>query len=238
VLHDGKTPGNRRSKVFGSFYVANATRRRRRILLCRILFHWEVFMEERARYFDEALSDFVHDVSSGAAIRHLVDLGYSVEQMMRALTYPTPRERVARTAYRYMLESGLLAGALPVTEGEMTALGYRRVRFRPSETKRVRTYLYERVRENGEDQSYLSCPFGSWRQRDGEAGLRAALHFLNSREVEYIAGIPWEGRVMYHRLTARMQEIGEKLMLHPETGCCCFFLKTREIAESDAGGGM
>ena len=54
-------------------------------------------MEGRQKYFDEALSDFVHDAASGGAIRHLVDLGYSLTQIMQALSYPTPRERVQKT---------------------------------------------------------------------------------------------------------------------------------------------
>ena len=78
-------------------------------------------MEGRQKYFDEALSDFVHDAASGGAIRHLVDLGYSLTQIMQALSYPTPRERVQKTVYRYMLESGMLLKMLPgLEEGVFT----------------------------------------------------------------------------------------------------------------------
>ena len=46
------------------------------------------------RYFEAALSDFVFDVAAGGAIRHLTDRGYSVEQIMRELSYPVPRIKV------------------------------------------------------------------------------------------------------------------------------------------------
>ena len=42
-----------------------------------------MMQENRPKYFEAALSDFVFDVAAGGAIRHLVDRGYSVEQMMK-----------------------------------------------------------------------------------------------------------------------------------------------------------
>ena len=76
-------------------------------------------MTEHPKYFEEALSNFVHDVASGGAIRHLVESGYSVNQIMERLDYPTPRERVEKTVYQYMTESGILLSQLPVKEEMM-----------------------------------------------------------------------------------------------------------------------
>ena len=76
-------------------------------------------MTEQPKYFEEALSNFVHDVASGGAIRHLVDSGYSVDQIKERLDYPTPRERVEKTVYKYMTESGILLSQLPVKEEMM-----------------------------------------------------------------------------------------------------------------------
>lgn len=202
-------------------------------------------MEKRQRYFEEALSDFVHDAASGAAIRHLVDLGYSVEQMMQALSYPTPRERVRQTAYRYMLESGLIVADISFGEASYGAAdenntgcggSFRTVRLQISDRKRMDQYLYGKIRENGEENVYLSCPFGIWRSQEGRGEqdcgwIRDRLPYLSKREQDYIMGIPWEGREMYHRLNDRMREIGRKLILHMEPGCRYYFIKTRETVE-------
>jgi len=191
------------------------------------------------KYFEEALSDFIHDAASGGAIRHLVDLGYSVEQISRTLSYPTPRKRIQQTVYRYMLESGLIRKSLR-SEDSMcrTAEGgerrFRSVRLSVGNREKLYRYVHEKIKENGEEDSYLSCPFGIWLRRDGvtgEEGLRERLACLNKREQDYITGIPWEGSLVYHRLTSRMQEIGRKLILQPELGCRYYFLKTEEMLE-------
>lgn len=201
-------------------------------------------MEERQKYFEEALSDFVHDAASGGAIRHLVDLGYSVEQIMRALSYPTPRERVQKTAYRYMLESGLLVKELPDMKtdanpaetgdglgGAKTGGGrrLRAIRLDISDRDRVNAFLYRKMNENGVENVYISCPFGKDRKALEKGG---SFSYLNSRELEYIRGIPWENMLMYHRATDRMQEIGKKLLLHRQPECGYYFLKTGEALES------
>lgn len=59
-------------------------------------------------YFQDALSDFVHDAASGRAIRHLVDIGFTTARIMNELDYPTPFEKVQRTVTRYLKETGIL----------------------------------------------------------------------------------------------------------------------------------
>ena len=199
-------------------------------------------MKERQKFFEEALSDFVHDVASGGAVRHLVDLGYSVEQIMQSLSYPTPRHRVQQTVYRYMLESGLLVRRLP-TEVSGMVCAFRTVRISIQDREKIYRYLYEKIKENGEDHCYISCPFGVWQRQNGESRekekngdgdwLWKELTCLNKREQDYITGIPWENAVMYHRLNSRMREIGRKLILQPVSGCRFYFLKTGEALEGN-----
>ncbi len=202
----------------------------------------------RPTYFEEALSDFVYDAASGGAIRHLVDLGYSLEQILQALSYPAPREKVQKTVYRYMLESGLLRKTLLEEAGEsragstIPAEGFRPVRLDLSRKERVYQYLHEKIQENGEENVYLSCPFGIWFRQDGNRiadseRLREKLPCLNRREQDYLIGIPWENTVMYHRLNDRMREIGRKLIFCPEPGCSYYFMKTGETAAGVSGQG-
>lgn len=175
-------------------------------------------------YFEEALSDFVHDAASGGAIRHLVDLGYTTDQIMEKLDFPTPRARVEKTVFRYLLEKKILLEELPDPEEEMRLITWRGL----TEEKILRE-IRKCMEENGEENSYLCCPFGAIR-RDREVRMTEMLSCLTSREREYLLGIPWERPRMYHRLNSRMLEIGVQLASQRGEEWRFFFLKTKEIA--------
>jgi hypothetical protein len=180
--------------------------------------------EEKQNYFQEALSDFTHDMASGRAIRHLTDLGYTADQIMRELDFPTPRARVVQTMTRHLKEKGILLERLPVPEGTLQE----HVLSGCSERQMAET-LRRLLVENGEENSYISCPFGLI-YRDRQARLERMLAPLTAREKEYIYSIAWDMREMYHRLTPRMAEIGVQLALHTEDTAYRFlFLKTEEV---------
>ena len=60
------------------------------------------------KYFKNALSDFTFEAASGAAIRHLADLGYTVKQITERLTYPTSYERVQKVVWEHLVNTGVL----------------------------------------------------------------------------------------------------------------------------------
>lgn len=156
-------------------------------------------MKERNHYFEEALSDFVHDVASGGAIRHLVDLGYSVDQIMENLTYPEKRERVQRSVIRYMIESRMIIYELPE--------GFETYNIPPgSSAPRISEILYKKAEQYGQENCYISCPFGM--------GTEIPEGILSKRERDYIDGILWENRMAYHQLSPRMREIGTKMIFN------------------------
>lgn len=180
-------------------------------------------MGDEPRYFEDAMSDFIHEMASAGAIRHLVDAGYSMEQIMNELDYPTPRGRVEQTIYRYMTESGMLLASLPVGEEAMRQYSLKR----PS-IKELSNILQEKIQENGVEHSYVSCPFGLYMQGD-MAVLQEKISCLTNREQEYILGIRWAQNIMYHRLNARMLEIGKYLAANSDMDIRFYFLKTEEI---------
>lgn len=57
-------------------------------------------------YSKNAMSNFTFEVASGGAIRHLTDLGYTVSQIVKQLTFPTPYERVQKAVWEYLLDTG------------------------------------------------------------------------------------------------------------------------------------
>lgn len=178
--------------------------------------------KERQQYFQEALSDFMYDAASGGEIRHFVDLGYSVEQIMKQISFPTARSRVEKTVYRYLCESQMLRKDLLVE-------GFRCKRITRSKELTLVSLYQELDRykgRNSETQSYFECPFGLMKDR----GQREIAN-LSKREQDYLLGITWEHQVMYHILNSRMTEIGAKLAIRTELCCRFIFLQTGEILE-------
>ena len=181
--------------------------------------------KEKPQYFEEALMDFTHDVASGGAVRHLVDLGYSTDQIMRELSFPTARGRVEQMVYRRMAETGILLEELPVSPEHME---WKQIKSR--KPARICTLLREMVEQDGEENSYVSCPFGTWR-RDREKRLQDAFACLTGREKEYLLGLPLPMKIMYHRMNGRMSEIAIQLASASDLELQFYFLKSRQILE-------
>ncbi len=174
-------------------------------------------------YFNQALSDFMFEAASGGAIRHLSDLGYSVDQIMGKLAFPTPRDRVEKAVYRHLSESGILRESLPAEPEQM-----RSTTLSAAHIDRISARFLSLIDENGEENAYLECHFGAFERRE-PARWEELLACLNSREREYISGIRWQRDIMYHRLNGRMREIAEKLVIYGGYEIRCWFLQSREI---------
>ena len=59
-------------------------------------------------YFKQALSSFAMDMASGGAIKHLTNQGYTVQQIVNKLDFPTPYEKVQELVWKQMIENGCL----------------------------------------------------------------------------------------------------------------------------------
>lgn len=53
------------------------------------------------RYFQEALANFTSEAAYAGAVRHLYDLGYSVEQIKENLLYPVSLQQIERVIDDY-----------------------------------------------------------------------------------------------------------------------------------------
>ena len=179
--------------------------------------------KETPGYFEAALSDFVYDMASNGAICHLADAGYSINQIIKELDFPTPRKRVEKVVYQHMLDSGMILEHLPLEENDMKVQ-----RFSKLSIRELGQMLQERLQENGEDQSYIGGPFGRLRKEMGTEANQT-LSCLTEGEQDYLLGIPWETEVMYHRLNGRMLEIGKQLAVKTEWEIRFYFLKTKEV---------
>lgn len=202
-------------------------------------------------YFKNALSDFTYDVASGGAIRHLVDLGYTVKQITEQLSFPTPYERVQKTVWKHLLDMEILLLSEPGSEKQREKVTYvrdydkygknsfRRIvlpqdnekhffwkenTFYKREDGNLADYLAGKCAENGEENAYISCNFGLQSKEESAKVLEK----LEERQRDYIIGLPWERKICYHRLDRRMREIICTLYEQGEYHGICYFIKKGE----------
>lgn len=63
---------------------------------------------DETRAFQSALSNFATDVACGGAIRHLTDIGYTLEQIIARLDYPVSRQKAQRIMMEHLYQSRVL----------------------------------------------------------------------------------------------------------------------------------
>ena len=188
--------------------------------------------EQNNNYFKDALSDFAYDMAVGAQIRHLTDLGYTINQIITELSLTVPYRKVQESITQRLRETGVLISDQPgssahakpefvreydsygrasfrqvaTEKGERAPILWKEQFCSPSSGRELLSFLNRKTEENGEDVSYISCDFGVDKQK-----MPSILSVLELRQQEYIQGILWEKSRMYHRLTPRMRELVARL---------------------------
>lgn len=202
-------------------------------------------------YFQNALSNFTHEVASGGAIRHLTDLGYTAKQIAGQLDYPTPFSRVRQDVWQRLIETDVILLEEPGSgKKEKTSYVREHDKFGRSSFRRVveaageenapvcwreihveregerfPRILQEKFDENGEACSYVSCEFGLLAYRE-PGHFQRLLQLLEKEHREYVEGLPWKTGRVYHRLNNRMRSILLRLYESGEYSGICFFIKT------------
>lgn len=209
---------------------------------------------EKGEYFRAALSNFMFDVSSGGAIRHLADRGYNAVQIMKRLDFPTPYDRIQQTIWEHFLQTGVLRIEEPGTAVQKEEYDYvtqydsygrksfRRVVLTSSTEepivwkesifscktgREISFWLGSQCEKNGEETAYISCDFGLRSRREPEQ-YQKALTLLNDDDREYVEGLLWERKVIYHRLNKRMRDIAARLYEGGEFSGIGYFMKIKE----------
>ena len=152
--------------------------------------------------FQSALSNFVSDFASGGAIRHLADLGYTVTEIMGKLSFPTPKERIAREVWAHYLETGKICMEKPKAGDVLRKVHY------VKEQNAYGTMSLRRVTEEipMPEVQYIACEFGRMLYRDRESILKRA-EALSKREREYLLDLPWPLESVWHVKDERMDRI-------------------------------
>lgn len=207
----------------------------------------------KERFFQKALSNFIFEVASDGAIRHLAGHGYTVSQISRKLSFSTPYERIQRIVWESLIDNRVLLLEEPGNAGRHQKVtyvqdkdSYGRTSFRQvivSETSfpeiHWNTYTYapdthgtlsgflsNQCAANPEN-AYASCDFGLRMLKD-PSGFSDSLKILEENQREYLLGLPWKNSIVYHRLDLRMRTILVRLYENGTYQGCCYFGTTGE----------
>ena len=191
------------------------------------------YEENTGRYFTSALADFTSDVASGDAIRHLADLGLSVDEIYDRLDFPTPKEKIASVVWKHLIKTGVIRMEEPDgTPREKVSYVKEYDSFGRASFRQVREIINPdiagRMTDKGSGTSapsyvgkgseasnqasdrkqseYIECDFGIRKYRDKDA-LEISLAGLDLRDREYIRSLPWPVQKVWHLNDERMRRI-------------------------------
>lgn len=155
-------------------------------------------------YFYNALHNFAFEEAGGGAIRHLADSGYTAKQIAETLSFPLPYEEVRKAFTAHLLEKGILLKEKPETHIRQEKTEYVREYDKYGKPSFRRVKASEEPAAEAEKKQYIACNFGA-------EGAESLLDALDKRQREYIEGICWTRRTMYHLLDERMTGIMKRL---------------------------
>lgn len=171
-------------------------------------------------YFQSALSDFVFDVASGGAIRHLADMGYTVRQIQERLDFPTPYERIQKAVWKHLTDTGVIFPENPRQGRAREKVDY----VREYDSYGRPSFRRVAVQETSSELSgpCLLCAFGLLKYHSPER-YEEVLGALKPEQAEYIEGLPWGLERVFHRADRRMLEIYHTLEKAGLSEGVCFF---------------
>lgn len=154
------------------------------------------------QYFNKALGNFIYDNASGGAIRHLFDLGFTVDEIAARLDYPTRVNKIREIVWDHMLITGVVSLEDPALKDRSEKISY------VEEYTKYGIKHFKRVSEKIDvtDKEYCLCDFGKQIYQNKEA-FELKLEGLSSKDKEYVLGIPWPLQKVYHLKDERMERI-------------------------------
>ena len=152
-------------------------------------------------YFKKALRDFTVDFASGGTIRAMADKGYTVKEIHDKLDFPTSRERIREIVWKHYIDTGVIALEEPVKGQVKSKVTYEKVTDDYGRTSYRQVVTSETI-----DKEYVACDFGKMIYKD-KADFEKKLENLSQKDREYLTGLPWPLKKVWHVKDERIQRI-------------------------------
>ena len=157
-------------------------------------------------FFKQSLASFTKDTAYGGAIRHLADNGLTVKEITANLSYPVAENVVSEYVWKHFVDNKTicinLADAQDEPKGEFV-----KVTGKYGKTSFVKK---DSGINNQIPKEYVECNFGTDKKYNPKEYERE-LSLLNDNDREYIEGLPWPARPVYHIKNERMARIADLL---------------------------
>ena len=160
-------------------------------------------MKDSSDVFKKALGNMTKEFAYKAAIRHLAEQEYSVKQIKEQLSYPVSDEEIAKTVYEYLVATKVICEEIPDETDVSEEVTYK-LEEGPFGRKSYRRIV---TKKEPKKYKYVSCSFGLMSEKE----LASIKSVLDKKDWEYISGIPWPRKTVYHGLTPRFASIYSRL---------------------------
>lgn len=168
-----------------------------------------------------------------AVWRRLTDTGVILleepgsDRRKERAVYVREYDKFGKASFRRVVEDA--AGGTGSREPAAIGEGWRehRIGVGSQSSEELANILYAGTEANGREASYVSCDFGLTEAKAPEEYKRL-LEVLEERQRDYVAGLPWEERRVYHRLDPRMTQMLLRTFGRDCWHGACYFLKTCE----------
>ena len=143
--------------------------------------------------FENALSNYIKDFANGGAIRHFVELGYSVEEIKSSLDFPMSIDDVALYVWKEYIDSKVIC----LDKDEIDKDYIVKTSFVKDYNKYGKTSLRKVTKKEPiEKKSYISCDFGKKIYKDKE-DFNNKLNMLDEDNKSMIENLPWPLEIVY-----------------------------------------
>lgn len=150
--------------------------------------------------FENALSNYIKDFANGGAIRHFVELEYSVEEIKSSLDFPMSIEEVALVVWKEYIDSKVIC----LNKDEIDKDYIIKTSFVKDYNKYGKTSLRKVTKkEPVEKKKYISCDFGKQIYKDKE-DFNNKLSLLDKDKKSMIENLPWPLEKVYVEVTSKL----------------------------------
>lgn len=152
------------------------------------------------KIFSEALKNMTEDAAYKKAVLHLVKEGYTTAEIQKELSFPVPFEKLTGVVFECLLKSGIVLLEPPKNESFHEEYTY--VRRESSLGQKSFCRVTKKVENPAKEYVEINFPEIS----------EIELRLLEKRDREYIEGVCWPQKSIFHIANERMKRI-EKILL-------------------------
>ena len=150
--------------------------------------------------FDRALSNYVREFANGGAIRHFVELGYSVDEIKEALDFPMSIEEIASVVWGEYVASGVIC----LNEEDIIRDYIVKIDYVKDYNKYGKTSLRKvTTKEPTETRQYVDCDFGKLIYKNGSQFI-SGLNKIAYASAKMIDKLPWPLNTVYVDAESRL----------------------------------